>query len=312
VVVAGLDGAGMLLGLSAGLGAVLVLVRLPAWRRPSMVERLAPHLRDAPRASRLLTGTAAATGGWCPVLALLAPVTRERSALRHALDRLASGSEGTTRRLRQAGSSRSLEQFRAEQVVCGVLGLLAGVGAAAVAAARGAPAVPLTGLVLVAGLAGVLARDWWLSRAVARRAERIVAEFPTVAELLALPVGAGEGAVGALDRVASSSSDELAGELRRTLADARAGAPLVAALEGLAARTSVPALGRFVDGLAVALERGMPLAEVLRAQAQDVRELSRRQLMEAGGQEEVQMMVPTNMQLGYPLTRRGGGSVLTA
>lgn len=293
LVVGGLDGAGMLLGLVAGLGAALVLARLPARRRVSMVERLAPHLRDAPRASRLLAGPTAAPGGWRAVLTLLAPVGRDAGALRGALDRLAGGAEGTARRLRQAGGDRSLEQFRAEQVACGVAGLAAGLGGAAlVALTRGAPPLPLTGLVLVAGLVGVLARDWWLTRAVARRGERILAEFPTVAELLALSVVAGQGAVGALDRVASSSTGELAGELRAALAEARAGAPLVVALDGLATRTSVPALGRFVDGLAVALERGTPLADVLRAQAQDVRELSRRQLMEAGGRKEVQMMVP--------------------
>ena len=105
-------------------------------------------------------------------------------------------------------------------------------------------------------------------------------------------MSAGEGAIGALERVARTTSGELSMELRRTLADARAGASLVEALEGMAARTSLPILARFVDGVAVALERGTPLAEVLRAQAQDVREAGRRQLMETGGKKEIGMMVP--------------------
>lgn len=37
---------------------------------------------------------------------------------------------------------------------------------------------------------------------------------------------------------------------------------------------------------------GTPLADVLRAQAQDVRESGRRALMEAGGKKEVAMLVP--------------------
>ena len=45
-------------------------------------------------------------------------------------------------------------------------------------------------------------------------------------------------------------------------------------------------------GYAVAVERGTPLADVLRAQAQDVREQGRRALMESGGRKEVLMMVP--------------------
>ncbi len=52
------------------------------------------------------------------------------------------------------------------------------------------------------------------------------------------------------------------------------------------------ALSRFADGLAVALERGTPLADVLRAQAGDIREASRRELIESGARREVAMMVP--------------------
>ena len=51
-------------------------------------------------------------------------------------------------------------------------------------------------------------------------------------------------------------------------------------------------LRRFVDGVVIAVQRGTPLADVLRAQAQDVREEGRRALMEAGGRKEIAMMVP--------------------
>jgi tight adherence protein C len=60
----------------------------------------------------------------------------------------------------------------------------------------------------------------------------------------------------------------------------------------LADRTGVPSLARFVDGMVVAVERGTPLADVLRAQAQDVRETGRRAVMEAGGKKEIAMMAP--------------------
>ena len=86
----------------------------------------------------------------------------------------------------------------------------------------------------VCTLGGVLARDRYLTRQVARREERMLAEFPTVAELLALAVTAGEGPVGALERVTRLSHGELARELRRALGEARAGASLVHALEGIA------------------------------------------------------------------------------
>ena len=70
------------------------------------------------------------------------------------------------------------------------------------------------------------------------------------------------------------------------------GSPLVAALDAFAARTSVTALARFLDGLVVAVERGTPLADLLRAQAGDVRESAKRQLMESGGRKEIAMMIP--------------------
>ena len=64
------------------------------------------------------------------------------------------------------------------------------------------------------------------------------------------------------------------------------------ALSELADRTTLEPFSRFVQGLVVAIERGTPLAEVLRAQAADVREYSKRSLLEAGGKKELQMMAP--------------------
>jgi tight adherence protein C len=179
-------------------------------------------------------------------------------------------------------------------VLWGAGGLLVGLLLAAVSAVRGSGARPIAFLLLslVFALAGVLGRDRALTNEVARREAKMITEFPTIAELLALSVAAGEGAVGALERVTKLSGGELARELGRALADARAGASLVSALEGMAARTSLPALARFVDGMAIAVERGTPLADVLRAQAMDVREQGRRALLEAGGRKEIAMLVP--------------------
>jgi tight adherence protein C len=280
---------GMLSGLLAGLGMLLVLVRLPFLRRPTLDDRLAPYLRDAVPPSRLLRQDRA-DGPLRTIEALLGPVMAD--AIGWA-ERISGGPGTVRRRLDQLGPGRSVEQFRAEQVVFGVLGGLAGAVAGLVAGlGQGSVLVPTLGLLVIGGLLGVLGRDRLLTVAVRRREQAILAEFPAVAELLALAVGAGEGAVGALDRVATTCRGELSAELRRTLTDARAGASLVQALEGLAGRTGLPSLARFVDGVAVALERGTPLAEVLRAQAQDVRELSRRRLIEAGGRKEIAMMIP--------------------
>ncbi len=282
-----LTGAG--LGLVAALGLLLAATRVPALRRPTLDDRLAPYLRDAARPSRLLAHSRALTP--FPTLErILGPFVSDAAKL---LERLLGGTASIRHRLEQAGRDMTLDEFRAEQVVWGGGGLLVGIGASLLFSANGSfRPVPLLVLCLMCTVTGVLARDRWLSREVAKREERMMAEFPTIAELLALAVAAGEGAIGALERVTRISRGELSRELGRALADARSGASLVQALQGIATRTSLPPLARFVDGVAIAVERGTPLAEVLRAQAVDVREAGKRALLDAGGRKEIAMMVP--------------------
>ena len=280
---------GALLGLTLAIGILLVAAGLPQSRRPGLEERLAPYLRDAAPPSRLLSQATSR-----PVRGVIGrvvdPVVGDLAV---RLDRLVGGAPSVRRRLLRAGRPPDVEAFRAEQVLWGTAGGVVGVGLGLVALlTRGAAPLAVVLLVLAFVLVGVLARDNWLTRQARRREARMLAEFPTVAELLALAVSAGEGATGALDRVCRLSKGELSGELARCLADARAGANLPTALQGLADRTGLASLARFVDGMVVAVERGTPLAEVLRAQAQDVREAGRRAVMESGGRKEIAMMVP--------------------
>ena len=72
----------------------------------------------------------------------------------------------------------------------------------------------------------------------------------------------------------------------------RTGTPVGAALDSLAHRSGLPIVSRFAEGMAVAIERGTPLAAVLHAQAGDVREAGRRALIESGARKEIAMMVP--------------------
>jgi tight adherence protein C len=279
---------GAAIGLLAGSGAALAWSRLPLLRRPTLAARVEPYIRD-------VIGP-----GW-PEPTTLRPLTTLGRIAAPALDRAArrlgdllGGSASVRRRLEASGSDRSIQAFRTEQVIwgaCGfgvggVLGLLLLTNGAAVRA------VALIALCAVGLIGGVLARDVALSRAVRRHEQRILAELPVIAELLALAVAAGEGPSAALERVARSTRGALAGEIRRALAAVRAGTPLAQALDDMARRTSIGPLARFADGFVVALERGTPLSDVLRAQADDVREAGRRALIEAGGRKEIAMLLP--------------------
>ncbi|MCW2614295.1 MAG: Type secretion system domain protein [Frankiales bacterium] len=282
--------AGVLLGATAGSGLLLAASGLPAARRPSLDDRLGPYLRDTPRPSRLLSQSGSLTP--FPTLErVLRPVLADGVRL---LERWVGGLASVRRRLEQLGGDTSVEQLRTEQLLWGGAGLAAALCFSLLRVLGGAPADPLAvlGLAVVLVLAGVLGRDRWLTRQVAQREQRMLEEFPTVAELLALAVTAGEGPVGALERVHRTSGGELSRELGRALGEARAGASLVQALDGIARRTSLAPLARFVDGVAIAVERGTPLAEVLRAQAVDVREAGKRSLLESAGRREIAMMVP--------------------
>lgn len=281
--------AGMLLGLVAAVGVLLVLSYAPPLRPVRLQDRLAPYLSDAPRTSRLLDPTAA--GSLRLARALLGPVLGD--AVR-VLDRFVGGRSSVRRRLAGLGDQQSVEDFRVEQVIWGAVGLGAGALLGVAFAAGSGAAIPISLVLFCLGgaVAGVVGRDWWLTRQLAAREATMMAEFPVVAELLALAVTAGEGPIGAIERVSRLTGGELGRELTGTLAVARSGVPLVEALQRLADRTSLEVLARFVAGIVVATERGTPLADVLRAQAADVREAGKRQLLEAGGRKEIAMMVP--------------------
>lgn len=280
-------GWGGVLGLMLATGLVLVWAGLPHHRQVSLTDRIEPYLDRAPRRSRLLALDDPRPWRLTDVLR---PLT---ARLARALDRMLGGADSVRARQQRAGLPVDVDGFRVQQVLWGAL-----FAAVAVALAtgwwwlRGASVVALAVLVGCAFLGGVVVRDTVLSRAAQRRERQIMAEFPSIAELLALSITAGEGTAQALERVARLSRGELAAELDLCLAEARLGASLPEALGGLSQRTGLPAVARFTDGLVVALQRGTPLGEVLRAQAADAREAARQDLIEQGGKKEISMMIP--------------------
>lgn len=276
-------------GLLLGAGLWLCLARLPAMRRPSFAQRVEPQLRSVASRSKLLDADGPGT--------LFGPLERIfRVVLSDAVHRLGSlniSVHGLSDRLAQAGRGESPLEFRAMQFLCSAAGLVVGVLVSMLLLWQGTVnfmgAVTLT---LGPMVGGYLFYDHLLGARIKQRQARMLSEFPALAELMALAVGAGESAASALDRVARSSQGVLSEEFGKVLAQTRTGMPLVEALNEFSLRANVPALSRFVDGIGVAVNRGTPLAEVLRAQAQDVRDVAKRELMESAGRKEIAMMVP--------------------
>lgn len=283
---------GALLGAAAGTGLLLVVARLRVMGRAQLSDRVLPYVRDLPQVGARTIPRRRTDGS--PLLgaavAVYGPVLR---TLAESVERVLGGATSVRRRIERAGLDLTVQDFRVQQVVWGLVGLGTTAAWGLLRTLGGDGGVLGHALVsLVAFAFGVLARDTHLTSQVRTRERRVVAEFPTIAELLALSVAAGESPVGALDRVVQRSRGELSRDLAAVLAAIRTGEPVGSAFDRLAATTGVPVVARFAQGVAVAVERGTPLADVLHAQAADVREAGRRELIETAARREVLMMVP--------------------
>ncbi len=277
----------LLLGAFNGVALTVFVLALPPLRRPTLSSRIAPYLRDQEA-----------------LVDVYAPPTPRKEGVLGALRQaaLTATTWVTSRittdatlnlRIGRLGGRATIERFRTNQILSILVGMIAGGGLAGlISAQRGFSPIVVIVLVVSGGVAGHIVNDWRLSQAIARHESRILAEFPTVAELLALSITAGEGIVEALERVCRTCSGDLVDELRTALSATRTGTPLVEALDQMATRIAIPEIVQFVDGLAVSMTRGTPLAEVLRSQAADVREQSRRRLLELSGRKEIGMLVP--------------------
>lgn len=261
----------------AGLGLVAFVSGIPILRRPRLSDRVEPYLAGLHGRPSVLARTAARPS---------------RIAARVA--RAFPPRDDLARRLAAAGDERSPEAFRVEQTVWALGGLAASVVCVVVATSAGVAldpvAVPL--FALLASVTGWTARDWVLSRAAERRRAALSEELPPAIDLLVLALMAGESVPAAFARLASSLGGPLRSEIELVLGDVRAGEPVIEALEAFARRVDDPPVARFVDALCTGIEKGAPLADVLRAQADDGRELRRRRLLEMGGRREVLMLVP--------------------
>jgi len=281
---------GAILGALFAAGVVIAVRAAPPLRPIRLVDRVAPYLGDTPRPSRLLATPTNATP-FAVARRIFGPALGDLVVF---VDKTVGGAASVRRRLSGLGNSMTVEDFRIEQVVWGV-GAMVATGALVSLgtwARGGIDPVLVAGVALAGLVAGVLGRDWHLTRQLERRDAVMLAEFPVFADLLALAVVAGEAPPDALRRVSRLTGGELARDLDVALSRSRTGVPLTTALGELAEQTTLEPFARFIQGIVVGLERGTPLADVLRAQAVDARETGKRALLEAGGRKEISMMVP--------------------
>lgn len=280
---------GIVAGAALGLGLWSLVSLVPRFGRPTLASRVAPYVADVSEGARALLDRR--TVHPLPVIgALVAPGA---ARARQWLGKILGGNSTVALRLHQSGATLTVDAFRSRQLVWALIGAVAGtVLSIVIARAQTVPFALNVLLVVAFSVTGLVLRDYVLQRAAAARVSRMASELPTVLEFLTLSMSAGEGMLDAVRRVSRISRGELASELGRVISQVNTGVALTDALNRMAAGVQLPSLTRCVEQITGALERGTPLAEVFRAQAQDSREDAKRLLIETAGKKEVAMLLP--------------------
>lgn len=148
----------------------------------------------------------------------------------------------------------------------------------------------LVAFALTAG--GFVLPDFVLARRASERQAQIDHELPDLLDQMVVSVEAGLGFEAAMSRVAKQNEGALPHELARVLQDVRFGMSRREAFAKLLRRTDSADLKQFVNALTQAERLGMPLADVLRVQADEMRKKRRMRAEETALKIPVKLVFP--------------------
>lgn len=203
--------------------------------------------------------------GWLPQMAARLSPAGARNSMQRRLD--VAGNPGSWT------PDRMLAVKGLGLVVLGSFGV--------VLALRHPALLVLTGAVGAA--AGFFLPDVLLYNSGLKRQQRLATSLPEALDLLTICVEAGLGFDAALAQVTRNIKGPLPAEFARVLQEMQIGKSRSEAMRALAERTTVPELRAFVSALTQSAELGIPVANVLREQAKEMR-VRRRQRAEAQAQ----------------------------
>ena len=125
------------------------------------------------------------------------------------------------------------------------------------------------------------------------RRDKIVSGLPTVLDLLTLSIEAGMSFDAALSRLVRRLDGPLIDELSLMQREMQLGTPRAEALTALAHRVDASEVTSFARSLAQAEKLGVPLAHMLRTQADELRIRLRNDAEEHAMRAPVKMLFPT-------------------
>lgn len=124
------------------------------------------------------------------------------------------------------------------------------------------------------------------------RLDRALFELPEIVDLLVLYLRAGDGIYRGLAAIIPRCEGELARELSRVLKAVQFGAALGEQIKSVSIAIPQPQVSEFTNKLALALERGTPLAQVLSELSDSARAELRNRLLRQAGKNETRMLIP--------------------
>jgi len=149
-------------------------------------------------------------------------------------------------------------------------------------------------LVAVIGLSliGYMAPNLYLYQLGSDRSETMQRDLPDALDLLTISVEAGLAFDAALARVAKSTDGPLAQEFARVLQEMNIGMGRTTAMRALGERTSISELKSFVTAMVQADAFGIPIGQVLRIQATEMRTKRRQRAEEKAQKVPVKILFP--------------------
>jgi tight adherence protein C len=161
----------------------------------------------------------------------------------------------------------------------------------------------ITYFILAVGL-GFFVPDFWLSRAIKKRRERIAISLPDGLDFLAICLEAGIGldqAIMRLSRELRVSHPELADELLQINFEQRAGVTRITAWKNFADRVDLESVRSFV-GMLVQTERfGTPISKALGAFSDALRTQRRQKAEELAAKTTVKLLFPLAVFIAPPM-----------
>lgn len=132
----------------------------------------------------------------------------------------------------------------------------------------------------------------YLNSLISSRKQSIQRDLPDVLDLLKISVEAGLGFDGALVKVIEKTDGVLASEFKRVLQEVKKGKARRVALKDMAERCQVDDLSTFVGAVVQADQLGVSIGNVLKIQADQMRQKRRQRAEETAMKAPVKMLIP--------------------